>query len=359
MVRSGDPYGPAVRTYDVAPRRTGARWGRTAAVRNGYQPGPRPPDPDKHATASGRAGTVPPLVTWVFSEGWNALERRQGRSGACAGDAEGAARVVLAERLSALREGSGRTSRRWPAASGSAVRRCTGTARVGRCPRSSPRWSGWPGCAAHRPRTGRSCTACGCWRTANAWTGRGWRRSPRAWRARRRRGPGPVRSTRSHRTRCRPGSAPVPALTPAFGFGSGSGSGQSGAVGRRAFRKPPLRSPRARRYGQGLGVLAAAVLVLALVVAFGRPWSSGPDGRTSVAHVPGGPSADSPEPPPSGSPAPGKPHGTASGFSPGITVRRSRADPTARCRSARRTAPPAVRVLEGPGGRAGAVHLDR
>ncbi|WP_373561274.1 helix-turn-helix domain-containing protein, partial [Streptomyces sp. ms184] len=87
------------------------------------------PDPDKRDTASGRAGTVPPLVTWVFPEGWNALEQRQGRT-SVSGDAEGAARAVLAERLSALREGSGRTyaslARRIGVSGSTLHRYCTG-----------------------------------------------------------------------------------------------------------------------------------------------------------------------------------------------------------------------------------------
>ncbi|WP_164873570.1 helix-turn-helix domain-containing protein [Streptomyces sp. S063] len=232
------------------------------------------------------------------------------------GDAEGAARVVLAERLSALREGSGRTyaslARRIGVSGSTLHRYCTG--------RTVP--------AEFAPveRLARLCGAPAedreelhrLWLLAD---GERLDRQGVATQPESVAGPsaegarsGPVDEEPPDAVPA-PGSAPVPALTPAFGFGSGSGSGQSGAVGRRAFRKPPLRSPRARRYGQGLGVLAAAVLVLALVVAFGRPWSSGPDGRTSVAHVPGGPSADSPEPPPSGSPAPGKPHGTASGSS--------------------------------------------
>ncbi|MFE2978381.1 helix-turn-helix domain-containing protein [Streptomyces sp. NPDC059258] len=88
-------------------------------------------------------------------------------------------------------------------------------------------------------------------------------------------------------------------------------SGQSDVIGRWGPGKPVLRWRRGRRYGQGLGVLAAAVLILALVAAFGRPWSSGPDRRPAVAQQPGGPPADAPEP--SASLTPGKPQGTASG----------------------------------------------
>ncbi|MEU2575205.1 helix-turn-helix domain-containing protein [Streptomyces anulatus] len=84
------------------------------------------------------------------------------------------------------------------------------------------------------------------------------------------------------------------------------------AVGSGSPRKPPFRSRRARRYGQGLGVLAAAVLVLALVAAFGGTALPGPDRSPSVAQRPGGDPAGSPEPSPSGSPTPGKPQGTPS-----------------------------------------------
>ncbi|MGW9191688.1 helix-turn-helix domain-containing protein [Streptomyces rubiginosohelvolus] len=105
----------------------------------------------------------------------------------------------------------------------------------------------------------------------------------------------------------------TPHAASSLGSGSGSGSGQSSAIGRLASRMPAFRSPRVRRYGQGLGVLAAAVLVLALVAAFVRPWSSGPDGRSSVARVPGAPPVDAPASPSSGSPKPEKPQGTASG----------------------------------------------
>ncbi|MEU2575204.1 hypothetical protein ACIP3B_09805 [Streptomyces anulatus] len=51
---------------------------RTAAERERAPDWAAAPDADKRYTASRRAGTVPPLVTWVFSEGWNALERLRG-----------------------------------------------------------------------------------------------------------------------------------------------------------------------------------------------------------------------------------------------------------------------------------------
>ncbi|OKJ08033.1 DNA-binding protein [Streptomyces sp. TSRI0261] len=98
--------------------------------------------------------------------------------------------------------------------------------------------------------------------------------------------------------------------------GEAGSLGETGSPGRRAPggspRRPLFRSRRARRYGQGLGVLAAALLVLALVAAFGGTALPGPDRRPSVAQRPGGDPAGSPEPSPSGSPTPGKPQGTPS-----------------------------------------------
>ncbi|EFE79336.1 conserved hypothetical protein [Streptomyces filamentosus NRRL 15998] len=245
----------------------------------------------------------------MFSEGWNALERRQGRS-SVSGDAEGAARAVLAERLSALREGSGRTyaslARRIGVSGSTLHRYCTGQT--------------VPAEFAPVERLARLCGAPAEDREAlhRLWLLADGERldrqgvatppegvaGPPAVGAR----SGPPDEEPPHVVPS-PGAAPeaAPAPTPV------PGSGPSGAIWRRTFRKPPLRSRRARRYGQGLGVLAAAVLVLALVVAFGRPWSSGPDGRTSVAQVPGGPPADAPEAGSSGSSTPEKPQGTASG----------------------------------------------
>ncbi|MFB8145082.1 helix-turn-helix domain-containing protein, partial [Streptomyces parvus] len=236
------------------------------------------------------------------------------------GDAEGAARAVLAERLSALREESGRTyaslARRIGVSGSTLHRYCTG--------RTVP--------AEFAPveRLARLCGAPAEDREAlhRLWLLADGERLDRQGVATPPEGVAgpPAEGARSGppdeepppavpSPGTAPEAAPVPALTPVpgSGSGSGSGSGQSGAIWRRTFRKPSLGSRRARRYGQGLGVLAAAVLVLALVVAFGRPWSSGPDGRTSVDQVPGGPPADAPEAGSSGSPTPEKPQGTASG----------------------------------------------
>ncbi|WP_258044311.1 hypothetical protein [Streptomyces sp. SM11] len=92
-----------------------------------------------------------------------------------------------------------------------------------------------------------------------------------------------------------------------------SAAGDPAVSGGGASGKPVLRSRRVRRYGQGLGVLAAAVLVLSLVAAFGGTGLTGVDRRPSVAHRPGEPPADAPEPSPSGSRTPGTPQGTPSG----------------------------------------------
>ncbi|MEV8001080.1 helix-turn-helix domain-containing protein [Streptomyces parvus] len=253
------------------------------------------------------------------------------------GDAEGAARAVLAERLSALREGSGRTyaslARRIGVSGSTLHRYCTGQTvpaefapverlarlcgapaeereelhrlwlladgerldRQGVVEESGAVEQGAEAAVAGAPSEGAVATP----PAPGALSGRS----------------GPPDGDAVPPPGTAPEAAPVPALSPApgSGSGSGSGSGQSSAIGRRAPRIPALRSPRARRYGQGLGVLAAAVLVLALVAAFVRPWSSGPDGRSSVAQVPGAPPVDTPGSPSSRSPKPEKPQGTASG----------------------------------------------
>lgn len=97
-------------------------------------------------------------------------------------------------------------------------------------------------------------------------------------------------------------------------------------------RGPGTRSRRARRYGQGLGVLAAAVLTLTLVAALGETSLPGADRRPSVAQRPDGPPAPGPQPSPSGSLTPGKPQGT-----PSASPRRS---PSGGARPA--TVPPGV-----------------
>ncbi|MGW3579711.1 helix-turn-helix domain-containing protein [Streptomyces rubiginosohelvolus] len=281
----------------------------------------------------------------MFPEGWNALEQRQGRT-SVSGDAEGAARAVLAERLSALREGSGRTyaslARRIGVSGSTLHRYCTGrTVPAEFAPvERLARLCGAPAEereALHRlwlladgerlDRQGAAEAEAGTAAEQGAETEEGAEteqgaeaevagapsegavampRAPGALSGR----SGPPDGEPPHAVPL-PGAAPEAA--PALAHASGYGPGQPGSVECRASRMPALRSSRTRRYGQGLGVLAAAVLVLALVAAFGRPWSSGPDGRSSVAQVPGGPPVDSPGSPTSGSPKSEKPQGTASG----------------------------------------------
>ncbi|MET8879109.1 helix-turn-helix domain-containing protein [Streptomyces rubiginosohelvolus] len=265
------------------------------------------------------------------------------------GDAEGAARAVLAERLSALREGSGRTyaslARRIGVSGSTLHRYCTGRtvpaefapverlARLCGAPAEEREalhrlWlladgerldrqgaaEAEEGSAAEqgaeaeaRSATEQDAEAEQDAEVAGA-PSEGAVAMPRAPGAL----SGPPAGEPPHAVPS-PGTAPEPAPALASGPGPGTGPGQSGSVERRAYRMPAFRSPRARRYGQGLGVLAAAVLVLALVAAFVRPWSSGPDGRSSVAQVPGTPPVDAPGSPSSGSPKPEKPQGTASG----------------------------------------------
>ncbi|MFE2208217.1 helix-turn-helix domain-containing protein [Streptomyces rubiginosohelvolus] len=307
----------------------------------------------------------------MFPEGWNALEQRQGRT-SVSGDAEGAARAVLAERLSALREGSGRTyaslARRIGVSGSTLHRYCTGRtvpaefapverlARLCGAPAEEREalhrlWLLADGERLDRQQVAEEKEGSAAEQGAEAEEGaeaeqgaeaeegaeaeqgaeaeegaeaeqgaeaevagapsEGAVAMPRAPGALSGRS-GPPDGEPPHAVPL-PGTAPeatpVPALTPA----SGPGPAQSGSAEHRASRMPVIRSLRARRYGQGLGVLAAAVLVLALVAAFGRPWSSGPDGRSSVAQVPGGPPADSLGSPTSGSPKPEKPQGTATG----------------------------------------------
>ncbi|MGW3304447.1 helix-turn-helix domain-containing protein [Streptomyces rubiginosohelvolus] len=285
----------------------------------------------------------------MFPEGWNALEQRQGRT-SVSGDAEGAARAVLAERLSALREGSGRTyaslARRIGVSGSTLHRYCTGRtvpaefapverlARLCGAPAEEREalhrlWLLADGERLDRQQVAEEKEGSAAEQGAEAEEGaeaeqgaeaeegaeaeqgaeaevagapsEGAVAMPRAPGALSGRS-GPPDGEPPHAVPL-PGTAPEATPVPA----------QSGSVERRASRMPALPSLRARRYGQGLGVLAAAVLVLALVAAFGRPWSSGPDGRSSVAQVPGGPPADSLGSPTSGSPKPEKPQGTATG----------------------------------------------
>ncbi|MFJ1777473.1 helix-turn-helix domain-containing protein [Streptomyces anulatus] len=263
------------------------------------------------------------------------------------GDAEGAARAVLAERLSALRERSDRTyaslARRIGVSGSTLHRYCTG--------RTVP--------AEFAPveRLARLCGAPAGEREAlhRLWILADRERVDRqgAAEARAKAEPEPVEvvlvevvpvevvrvegvrvdasagGTESLGRRALPRTAeagpPGAAVTgpppPAPGASGEEGprpvrdrvTEEMAAVGSGSPRRPLFRSRRARRYAQGLGVLAAAVLVLALVAAFGGTALPGPDRRPSVAQRPGGDRAGSPEPSLSGSPTPGKPQGTPSG----------------------------------------------
>lgn len=221
------------------------------------------------------------------------------------GDAEGDARAVLAERLSALRERSGRTyaslARRIGVSGSTLHRYCTG--------RTVP--------AEFAPveRLARLCGAPAGEREA---LHRLWILADRE------------RVDRQGAAEARTKAEPEPEAVEVVPVDASAD--ETGALGRRVLPRtaeagppgapvsvPPspapgaFRSRRARRYGQGLGVLAAAVLVLALVAAFGGTALPGPDRHPSVAQRAGGDPAGSPEPSPSGSPTPGKPQGTPSG----------------------------------------------
>ncbi|MFI5739957.1 helix-turn-helix domain-containing protein [Streptomyces anulatus] len=257
------------------------------------------------------------------------------------GDAEGAARAVLAERLSALRERSGRTyaslARRIGVSGSTLHRYCTG--------RTVP--------AEFAPveRLARLCGAPAGEREAlhRLWIladrERVDRQGTAEARAKAEPEPEPVEvvpvevvrlegvpveivpvdtsagETGSLGRRALPRSAEAGPPPPAPGASGEEGprpvrdrvSEEVATVGSGSPRRPLFRSRRARRYGQGLGVLAAAVLVLALVAAFGGTALPGPDRRPSVAQRPGEDPAGSPEPSPYGSPTPGKPQGTPSG----------------------------------------------
>ncbi|MEV7659126.1 helix-turn-helix transcriptional regulator, partial [Streptomyces anulatus] len=225
------------------------------------------------------------------------------------GDAEGAARAVLAERLSALRERSGRTyaslARRIGVSGSTLHRYCTG--------RTVP--------AEFAPveRLARLCGAPAEEREAlhRLWILADRERVDRQGAAEAKTEPVEVVEPEPEPVEVVPAEVVLVEGVPV-----GASAGEAGPLGRRALpgtaesgspRRPLFRSGRARRYGQGLGVLAAAVLVLALVAAFGGTALPGPDRRPSVAQRPGGDAAGSPEPSSSGSPTPRKPQGTPSG----------------------------------------------
>ncbi|MFD5647572.1 helix-turn-helix domain-containing protein, partial [Streptomyces anulatus] len=229
------------------------------------------------------------------------------------GDAEGAARAVLAERLSVLRERSGRTyaslARRIGVSGSTLHRYCTG--------RTVP--------AEFAPveRLARLCGASAGEREAlhRLWILADRERVDRQGAAEAGAKPdpepvevvpvvasageaGPLGETGSLGRRALPHAAEAgpPGATvsgppsPALGASDEKGprpvrdrvSEVVAAVGSGSPRRRLFRSRRARRYGQGLGVLAAAVLVLALVAAFGGTALPGPDRRPSLSERPGG-----------------------------------------------------------------------
>lgn len=287
------------------------------------------------------------------------------------GDAEGAARAVLAERLSALRERSGRTyaslARRIGVSGSTLHRYCTG--------RTVP--------AEFAPveRLARLCGAPAGEREAlhRLWMLADRERLDRQGAAEAapsevvrvevapedapagEAGP-PGRRAAPHASAAGPSGGTVPGPPPSTAPvrsgddesrpGRDSGSGEAATTGSGCARRPLFRSRRARRYGQGLGVLAAAALVLALIAALGGTTLPAPGRSPSVAQRPGGPPADSPEPSPSGSPTPGKPRATPSGT--------PRATPSG---GARASGPPGVgprgKALPGPSGGAPAPRTGR
>ncbi|MFJ6443928.1 helix-turn-helix domain-containing protein [Streptomyces sp. NPDC091649] len=232
-------------------------------------------------------------------------------------DAEGAARAALAERMSALREGSGRTyaslARRIGVSGSTLHRYCTGRtvpvefapverlARLCGAPagerealhrlwiRADGERLGRPGAAETEP-------------VVPVGTPAGGPASPGRREPDRAAGGAPgVRSFEG------PGPAGDETPRPMASAGSRDAATRGSGPPRR-----PVRGPRrAHRYGQGLGILAVAALVLALVAAFGDAGPAGPG--PSVAQRPGAPPALAPEPSASGSVAPAKPRTLPSG----------------------------------------------
>ncbi|WP_203685478.1 helix-turn-helix transcriptional regulator [Streptomyces sp. SID14515] len=233
------------------------------------------------------------------------------------GDAEEGARAALAERLNTLREGSGRTyaslARRIGVSGSTLHRYCTG--------RTVP--------AEFAPveRLARLCGAPAEEREAlhRLWLladGERLDRQGAVEEAAAEPGPpvvadaqdpGPSGTVDAHR----PGPSGAESARPASPYVSEVAARATRGSGSRPG--PVLRSRRVRRYGQGLGVLAAAVLVLTLVAAFGGTGLPGADRSGSVAQRPGEPPLGAPEPSPSGSHTSGKPRGTPSGPPRGTT----------------------------------------
>ncbi|WP_267882450.1 MULTISPECIES: helix-turn-helix domain-containing protein [Streptomyces] len=224
-------------------------------------------------------------------------------------DAEGTARAALSARLDTLREGSGRTyaslARRIGVSGSTLHRYCTG--------RTVP--------AEFAPveRLARLCGASAADREAlhRLWLladrGRVDRQGPGA--------PadavacGPVPDERAGGEVAAEAEGPRTAgerpADPAREARGPEARGPSGPMREGGGLRPSEDRPRrARRYGQVLGGLAAASLVVALAATLGTPAPSGPDRGRSPAQWPGPPPVESPAPSRSGSPAAAAPPAT-------------------------------------------------
>ncbi|MEV1048135.1 helix-turn-helix domain-containing protein [Streptomyces sp. NPDC049916] len=246
-------------------------------------------------------------MTWVFPEGWNALEQRWEADGLGEGGGdgtEGYARDALAERLNALREGSGRTyaslARRIGISGSTLHRYCTGRT--------------VPVEFAPVERLARLCGAPGEEREAlhRLWVRAAAERVDRPG-AEFGQGPGGASPAMAGSGVAGAPGDSVPVLVGEVGErgpgGEGRGGSEAGPAGRARRMRQAWRVRRVRRSGQALAALAAAAVVLAVVAAFGgsgSPLPPGQERQPSGAEGPGRPSAGVAGPlPGSGSPRPG------------------------------------------------------
>ncbi|WNF30897.1 helix-turn-helix domain-containing protein [Streptomyces sp. C11-1] len=276
-------------------------------------------------------------------------------------EAEGCARDALAERLNALREGSGRTyaslARRVGVSGSTLHRYCTGRtvpAEFAAVERLA-RLCGAPGGereALHRlwlladaERLDRQGAGDAAAEPVRETPGAGPNIGGETDAARETPGAEPTAGGEAEAVRKTPGAGLVRAgepgtvakaaresSAPGPGDGEGPRPGASYGAEGRALPAAPGRSRRVRRYGQAVAALAAAVVVLALVTGFGGtrlPFLPGQDRLPSAAQGPGIPPGVVPEPSATdGTPAPGTPSGAPS-------------------RGPRSTAPPGVARQEG------------
>ncbi|MFE9458310.1 helix-turn-helix domain-containing protein [Streptomyces californicus] len=240
-------------------------------------------------------------MTWVFPGGWNALEH-VGEVERVVEDAEGTARADLATRLNTLREGSGRTyaslARRIGVSGSTLHRYCTGRT--------------VPSEFAPVERLARLCGASAADREAlhRLWLLADGERVDRqgAGAPADAAASGPVRDGRSPAGEraaeaVGPRTAGERAADPERETRGPEARGPSDPVREGGVpRAPEARRRRARPYGQLLGGLAAACLVVALGAALGGTAPSGPDRGRSLAQRPGPPPVESPAPSRSGSP---------------------------------------------------------